>query len=376
MSVGQGGAVDRRAAVRRLAAVAMTTGAVTACRGVLRDDVPDFVGSATGDPAAANDPMTRVFGYAALASSAHNSQPWNVRRVGNDRFVLRGDPARRLPAVDPADREFTLSLGAFLENLAQAGEALGFEVSIAPESEGDVVATIQLIPRAPRGDAPLVLDAIRRRRIVRSRHRDTPLSAEHARALVSTAGLGEWFERGRPQAAVLRDGTIEANRLQAARDDAQRELAEWIRFRDDDARAKRDGLTPASMEIEGLAGWWVRTRYTPATVMSPAFRARGIETATRQAKAGGGWLAVTSVDDSRAALLDAGRRYQRVLLTVRALGIAAHPMTQMLEEPSTRSGLESTLGVSGTVQFLLRTGYVDRYPEPVSLRRPVEWFLS
>lgn len=51
-------------------------------------------------------------------------------------------------------------------------------------------------------------------------------------------------------------------------------------------------------------------------------------------------------------------------------------MTQMLEEPQTRSGLEQALGVDGTVQFLLRTGYVDRYPDPVSLRRPVEWFLG
>jgi len=31
---------------------------------------------------------------------------------------------------------------------------------------------------------------------------------------------------------------------------------------------------------------------------------------------------------------------------------------------------------SGIVpQFLLRVGYVDSYPEPVSLRRPVEWFF-
>jgi len=27
-------------------------------------------------------------------------------------------------------------------------------------------------------------------------------------------------------------------------------------------------------------------------------------------------------------------------------------------------------------QFLLRVGYLKRYPEPVSLRRPVNWFVQ
>lgn len=368
-------AMDRRAALGRLGTLALVTGAAVACGGVVRDDLPGLPSPTGSDPTTADDPIRRVLGYAALASSAHNSQPWRVRREGADRLVLLGDPARRLPAVDPTDREFTLSLGAFLENLAQAGEALGLDATITPVADGEAVATVQLTPRAPRSDGPAVLEAIRRRRTVRSGHRDTPLSATDARALVATAGRAEWFARDTAGATHLRDGTIEANRLQTARDDAQRELAEWIRFKDADARAKRDGLTPASMEITGVAGWWVRTRYTAATVMTPSFRERGVDTATAQARAGGGWLVLTSVDGSREALLDAGRRYQRLLLTLRALGLAAHPMTQMLEEPETRAGLEGTLGVDGTLQFLLRVGYVERYPEPVSLRRPVEWFL-
>ncbi len=368
--------LDRRAALARMGAVALAAGTVVACGGVVRADLPGLPGAREDDPDSANDPLMRVLGYAALASSAHNSQPWRVRREGSDRIVLLGDPTRRLPAVDPTDREFTLSLGAFLENLAQASEALGLDAAITPLTDGDAVATVQFAPRAPRFDAPEVLDAIRRRRVVRSGHRDTSLSADHARALVETAGRSEWFARGTREDTLLRDGTIEANRLQTARDDAQRELAEWIRFKDDDARAKRDGLTPASMEITGVAGWWVRTRYTAATVMTPSFRERGLATATDQAKAGGGWLVLTSDDGSREALLDAGRRYQRVLLTLRALGVAAHPMTQMLEEPETRTGLEGSLGVDGTLQFLLRVGYVDRYPEPVSVRRPVGWFTE
>jgi hypothetical protein len=27
-------------------------------------------------------------------------------------------------------------------------------------------------------------------------------------------------------------------------------------------------------------------------------------------------------------------------------------------------------------QFVLRVGYIDKYPEPTTLRRPVSWFVK
>ena len=365
--------LGRRQAVGRLGGLAVV--AALGCHGVRRVDLPADDASAAPPPAP-DASIRRVLGYAALASSAHNSQPWRVRPESADRLVLLRDVTRRLPAVDPADRELMLSLGAFLENLAQAGTALGLPCDIVPvEGETDEVATIHLGAAAPGPTARRTLDAISRRRILRSGYRDEAIASDHVAAMLASAGEARFYARGSREWSLLRDGTIAANRLQAARDDAQRELASWIRWRDDEARTKRDGLTPESLEIGGVAGWWVRRRYTSASVMSPAFRKRGVETAERQASAGGGWLVLTGSGTTRASLLDAGRRYERLLLSLRGLGIAAHPMTQILEEAETRRGLEASLGVSETIQFLLRVGYVERYPEPVSVRRPIDWFL-
>ena len=55
--------------------------------------------------------------------------------------------------------------------------------------------------------------------------------------------------------------------------------------------------------------------------------------------------------------------------------IAIHPMTQILEESSTRKVLNQSIGLSENIQFILRVGYLKNYPEPVSLRRPVDWFV-
>jgi hypothetical protein len=55
--------------------------------------------------------------------------------------------------------------------------------------------------------------------------------------------------------------------------------------------------------------------------------------------------------------------------------IAIHPMTQILEEASTRQTLNQSIGIGENIQFILRTGYLKDYPQPVSLRRPVDWFV-
>ena len=66
---------------------------------------------------------------------------------------------------------------------------------------------------------------------------------------------------------------------------------------------------------------------------------------------------------------------ERLFLKVREKNIAIHPMTQILEESSTRKVLNQSIGLSENIQFILRVGYLKNYPEPVSLRRPVDWFV-
>ncbi len=96
----------------------------------------------------------------------------------------------------------------------------------------------------------------------------------------------------------------------------------------------------------------------------------------QQVSSSAGWVIITSNDASVENLLDAGRRMQRLFLKIRERGIAIHPMTQILEEKPFNEQINSTLGITDPVQFILRSGYVKNYPQPVSLRRPVEMILK
>lgn len=109
--------------------------------------------------------------------------------------------------------------------------------------------------------------------------------------------------------------------------------------------------------------------------MKQDFRERGINQIRKEVSASAGCLLITSKDNTVATLLETGRRMQRLFLKVRERGIAIHPMTQILEEASTRQTLHQSIAMSEPIQFILRAGYVRDYPPPVSLRRPVDWFL-
>ena len=76
-----------------------------------------------------------------------------------------------------------------------------------------------------------------------------------------------------------------------------------------------------------------------------------------------------------ADLLETGRRFERTALLARERNIALHPMTQVLEEEKGRREIAANHGTDVVPQFVLRAGYLDPFPKPVSLRRPVASFV-
>ena len=320
-------------------------------------------------------PAIEIMLLATRAPSGHNTQPWTVRVLNQERWIIGIDESRRLPGVDPTARETILSLGAFLENLVVAAKHYGYAV------EYDVIA------RAPT-DADIIdlrfkttsavsqpLDEIRLRRTVRNGFLANEIKATDLASVVGRTNDFHYFARGSAIAKYLVEGTVEANRRQAYRDPAEEELANWIRWSAVDATKYRNGLTPASMEIDGLAGWYVSHFYDRAKVLSKSFRETTIKQVTERVGEGGGWIVVSSTGSSVASLIETGRQFERMWLRLRNKNIALHPMTQMLEESPWREQIAKNLG-TGSVQFLLRIGYIGSYPKPASLRMPPSWIMK
>jgi nitroreductase len=318
-----------------------------------------------------------ILTLASLAPSGHNTQPWFVQYVEPYHWVIGNDKTKWLPAVDPTQRETILSLGTFIQNLEYAAGSFGYDCNwtlLASTNQDERVIEVKLTKGAVRNDFDI--EKIKNRRTVRSGYLNDTLKKEDVEYLVSgEPDLFHYLPATGREGQYINEQTIEANRIQTYRDPAQQELAEWIRFSSKDAEKNRDGLTTAGMEIEGISGFIVRNFYDKASVLTTDFREKGLDKVKAQVSQSGGWILITSKDDSVATLLETGRRMQRFFLKVREKGIGIHPMTQILEEPSTKETLNRSIGINDSVQFILRAGYLKDYPPPVSLRRPVEWFI-
>ena len=62
-------------------------------------------------------------------------------------------------------------------------------------------------------------------------------------------------------------------------------------------------------------------------------------------------------------------------MLARERSIALQPMTQYLEETAGLNQIAANHSDDMYPQFILRVGYLKRYPKPVSLRRPVSRFV-
>lgn len=358
---------------------------MNACSGLGRNDLPQFNSDKESIKDFEKDDMEILY-LASLAPSGHNAQPWVVRILEPKHWVIGSNKKRWLPAVDPENREMLLGIGAFLENMVLAAGTFGYSVDVKIIAKNRTDADIADIRLRKDKVQEFAVEKIKKRRTVRGDFLDQEIKGDDLKYITKhdtrpclvqiQSPHSFYFPNNSPQGKYLQAGTIEANRTQAFRDPAQEELSDWIRWSNKDAKQYRNGLTPESMEIKGIAGFFVRSFYDRQSVLKKSFRDQTVDVAAKQVKTCAGWLVVTSSDSSVSALIEHGRVFQNMLLKIRDKMIAIHPMTQMLEEKPWKDQVAKELGVTGEVQWILRISYLKSYPDPVSLRMPVSWFVK
>lgn len=305
--------------------------------------------------------------YAMLAANGHNTQPWRFA-LGADSIEIHPDPARRLPVVDPQDRELWISLGCALENLLVAARATGYSAEVTYPDAADVIR-VQLAPDTPRAD-PL-FDAIPRRQNTRSAYDGRPVAAADLDRVLATP-----LEPGvtlRPvttagDVAQVQEYVRQGNLSQHGDKAFVDELIHWLRFNQRAALATRDGLYSRCSGNPEVPGWLGRM-FVAGT--KPQQQAEG-DAAKLRSSAGA--LVIASTGDSKSALVRTGQVHERLALQMTARNIKSAFLNQTIEVAALRGQFGSALGLSGVIeQLLLRFGYAPDLPR--SLRRPVAQVL-
>ncbi|WP_433274650.1 Acg family FMN-binding oxidoreductase [Actinosynnema sp. CS-041913] len=314
----------------------------------------------TGALGLAADEVTEVLATAALAPSAHNTQPWRFR-LGPRRIEVHPDPTRRLAATDPADRDLRLACGAALFNLRLALQARSVRPLVSLLPDRDAMAAIRLGGRFPADEATRrLLAAVPARRSNRKPFHDVPVPAAHRHALVRAAEREQsWLHlvTDRDQRFHLRQLVAKAHRSQVGDAGVQAELEAWTGARSGDGVPRASaGFRPAPQDEWALRDFRGGERPPGKDYESDPLM-----------------VVLCSFCDGPLDQLQAGQALQRVLLTATTLGLSASVMSQPIEVGPVRDRLRRTLGGMVVPQAVLRIGFGS--PVPPAPRRPVDDLL-
>jgi hypothetical protein len=329
------------------------------------------------------DIRLRLISHAMLAPNSHNIQPWLIKLVEKESFELYVDTDRLLPETDPPARQIHISQGTFLESLKIAGAEFGYEVLIDyfpvgmysnQVIENKPIAHIRLVRNASSKKDPF-FPYLKTRQSNKRNYNDRPLTDSLAKK-IEISGTDDGFKSHVSISPDLIQALVpmlgESMAIETANSARHKETVDIFRFSEKEAEMSRDGFTVANNGITGFSRFIVESFFLgsrdKAYATDSTFAEEGIKMAYKQAEStpAFGWL--VSEKNTRLDQVKAGQHYMRINLLTEQLGIALHPMSQILEEYQDMQDLQkkfkTLIGASesGTVQMLFRLGYADPIP--------------
>ena len=311
--------------------------------------------------------MYELVRYATLAANGHNTQPWKFA-IRQNVVEIHPDYTRRLPAVDPHDRELWISLGCALENLLLAALAAGFAPEVVyPESQDFI--RINLTADTPQ-PGPL-FEAIPRRQCTRSAYDGQPVAVgniDQLQNLPPEPGVGLHFITNPTRMESVIEYVNQGNLAQFADKAFMNELIAWIRFTKKEAFASYDGLYSASSGNPQTPRWLGRMFVAGTKPQQQA------DSDAKKMRSSAGAVIITSVSDDKTSWVRTGQVYERLALKMTSLNIKSAFLNQPIEVSTLRVQFQSAMGLASSLpQLLVRFGYAEAMPQ--SLRRPVEHVL-
>ncbi len=311
--------------------------------------------------------MRELVRYATLAASGHNTQPWKFTTKEND-IEIHPDYARRLPVVDPNDRELWISLGCALENLLVAAYAAGYTCEVTMPDTADFIH-VRLTASTPQ-TSPL-FSAIPIRQNTRSEYdgqRVKTTDLDQVQGLPLEPGVELHFVTNPTNLGTVLEYVNQGNLRQYADKQFLDELIDWLRFNKKEALASLDGLYLRAFGNPEVPRWLGRMFVAGIKPQQQA------DADAKKLRSSAGAVLIASSSDDKTAWVRTGQVYERMALRMTSLNIKSAFLNQPIEEAELRSQFQSATGLGASLpQLLVRFGYADVMPR--SLRRPVDQVL-
>lgn len=303
---------------------------------------------------------------AVKAPSGHNTQPWKFHRDGSV-VEIHPDFDRKLPVVDPDNRELFVSLGCAAENFCLAAQTKGYESAVSVGDTG--VVTVSLMEKADIKTNPLFnqIDARQTNRSVYSGEEIALDALKRLQAICSEDGVSvHYYARQTKQFNDIEQYVLRGNTHQMQNEAFKAELKSWMRFNKKHQDQTLDGLSYAVFGAPNVPRWMAEP------IMAMAINAKAQNKADRKKIESASHLVLfTTANNTPNEWVGLGRTLQRFLLTATELEIVHSYLNQPNEEAEIATEMVRILGLTREYPtILLRIGYGKQ--QAYSKRRPVE----
>lgn len=316
-----------------------------------------------------DEQLAFLLGYAVLAPSGHNTQPW-LFDIHDDAIWLYADTSKDVPALDPKGREQMMSCGAALFHLRVSARHAGITPVVERFPDGydedrpAPVARFQLgTPEPPSVAEEQLFSAIRRRRTHREEFSSLPVPAADREALASAAreeGAALTFVEGLNARRQLHDMVLQANDTMMSDPAVRRELAAWTSRPGDE-----EGVLGAT---RGWSRW--QTAASAFLLQFPLVRLRPWKQEAGEVRTAPVLAILSTPGDTEKDWLSAGEALARVLLLATSYGLGASFLNQPVKVPSVRRNVAALLPDDGYPQIILRMGGVSTSQPRTGRREP------
>ena len=311
--------------------------------------------------------MREIIRQATMAPNGHNTQPWKFALKENTIEILP-DFTRRLPVVDPNDRELWISLGCALENLLLAAAASGYATNVIYPETTDVII-VDLTKDSPK-TSPLI-NAIPVRQNTRSEYDGQPVNQNDLNLLKTMQGESgvvlQLLTDVEKMETVL-EYVNQGNLIQYADTAFVNELIEWLRFNKKEALRYRDGLFSRCSGNPEVPRWLGKAFVSGTKPQQQA------DLDAKKLRSSSGAIVIASDSDDKSSWVRTGQVYERLALQMTTLNIKSALLNQPIEVEEIRSQFLNAVGLDhAKPQLLVRFGYAEALPR--SLRRSVDQVL-
>lgn len=291
--------------------------------------------------------MKFLLGYAILAPSSHNTQPWKFRLRAEGVIDVLLDYDGWLKVADADQRELHLSVGCALENLLLAAQHFGFTPAVTyfpqPSNE-ELVASVALTRTSeqPLGDDALFA-AITTRRTHHKTFAARAIRAETQQRIqqcCDEAGIQLYLTKDAAMRQQVDDLLVRSDVVTFANPAWREELAYWIGkgvFGTPWLISQLGRLAMAYLNFGGMA----QRRDEQVLMSAPVI---GLLTAT---------------NNDRISQIKAGQIFERIYLTCTREGIGVRPMSQVCQIPEYRAALKALFPAGNFPLQLFLLGYAE-----------------